>query len=154
VYDYGVRKFEGPIRQATLDRLLTAAMPLDDDEHAAAYEADEKPIAVVPVEHEVPAQVVETEVIEANVVEAREVDAEAAAEEQAVEAVEAAEPVQVAAASEGSGRTLEEIISRLEAAADRAAAAATMAEEASIAATSSADRATSALEKVAAQAGE
>jgi hypothetical protein len=145
VFDYGVRKYEGPIRPETLDRLLTAVVtPADEAEEAEIVEIEAPQAAVVAVETEVPVQ-------EAAAVEAEVVEAEAL---EAVEPMEPAEPVEVAAASEGSGRTLEEIISRLEAAADRAAAAATMAEEASIAATSSADRATSALERVAREAGQ
>jgi hypothetical protein len=157
VYDYGIRKYEGTIRPDTLDRLLTAVVPADEAEEVAVLEVDEQPIAVVPVDSVPPAgvpgaEVVEAESVRAGMMEGEVVEAEVV-EAEVVEAAPGA-PVEVAAASQGSGRTLEEIIQRLEAAAERAAVAANAAEEASIAATNSADRATSVLERVASGAGE
>lgn len=127
VFDYGVRKYEGEIRPETLDRLLTVAVTTDDE--PAVVEAHPEPVAVDAMENEVPVEVVEAE-----------------------PAPVAEPPVEVAAAAPATDQTLEQIILRLEAAAERAAAAADLAEQASIAANSSADRATTALERAAAQA--
>jgi hypothetical protein len=129
VFDYGIRKYEGTISAETLDRLLTAA-PVHAGE-PAIVEVEQDPV-VYAVEPE-PVDVVEAEVVEPAVV-----------------AVE--EPVAVAAASPPTDQTLEQIILRLEAAANRAAAAADVAEQASIAANNSADRATTVLERATAQA--
>jgi hypothetical protein len=134
VFDYGIRKYEGEIRPETLDRLLTVAVTPDDE--PIVVEAHP---TVYAVEQEVPAEVVEAEVVEPEVV--------AGAPAPAAEA-----PVEVAAAAPATDQTLEQIILRLEAAAERAAAAADVAEQASLAANSSADRATTALERAVAQA--
>ena len=126
VFDYGIRKYEGPISPETLDRLLTVAV---DDGRRASSRHSPQPAAVDAVENEAPAEVVEAEPAPA-----------------------AAPPAEEAAAAPATDQTLEQIILRLEAAAERAAAAADLAEQASIAANSSADRATTALERAAAQA--
>lgn len=152
VGDYGVRKFEGPIRPETLDRILTAAvMPADEvgDGSIVAYDSD---AAVAVVEVVEPVQVAAAAPVEAVVVE----PAAPAEDVVVVEAVEDPEPVEVdevAEAETSSDATLEEVITRLEAAAERAAHAADMAEDASIAATNSADRATSTLERITMQMG-
>ena len=133
VFDYGIRKYEGDIRPETLDRLLTVVVPADEGE-PAIVQVDPHPV-VYAVENEVPAE----EVVEAEMVAA-----------EPVPVVE--EPVAVAAAAPATDQTWEQILLRLEAAADRAAAAAEEAERSSLAAINSADRATSALEQATAQA--
>jgi hypothetical protein len=133
VQDFGVRKFEGPIRPETLDRLLTAMiMP--------AEEWQEEPLELAQGDlHEPPVAEV------AAAVEAVDVEPGPLA---AVDVEIVAEEAEVAPARASSERTIGEIVDRLEAAADRAAIAATLAEQASLAATSSADRATASLERL------
>ncbi len=116
VFDYGIRKFEGPISAETLNRLLTA--------HAAPVE-EEVAVAPAPV-------------------------AEAAPMPEPVVAV-AAEPVEEVVAP---ANDLETVITRLEAAAERAAIAADRAEVMSASAAASADRATGSLERAVQQYGQ
>ncbi len=116
IFDYGIRKFEGPISPETLNRLLTA--------HAAPVE-EEVAVAPAPV-------------------------AEAALMPEPAVAV-AAEPVEEVVAP---ANDLETVITRLEAAAERAAIAADRAEVMSASAAASADRATGSLERAVQQYGQ
>lgn len=124
ISDYGVRKYEGPIRPETLDRLLTAVVP--DDRHAddARYEEmSAAPMVEAPVDAPVESMVV---------VESPDEEVVAVVDE----------------APEQPAGDIHMIVTRLEAAADRAALAANMAERASNAATASADRAAVTMERV------
>lgn len=121
VYDYGVRKYEGPIRPETLDRLLTAQ---------AVTEVESVPAAAT-----IPEAATQEEPVAAETSETVESDEQPAA---------LAEAPQVQASDEG----VPAAVLRLEAAADRAALSAGLAERASLAAKESADRATSTLERV------
>jgi hypothetical protein len=137
VIDYGIRKYEGPIRPETLDRLLTAAVMPENEV------VDVAPMAPPPPDPAPQVSAVE--------VKAAPVEIAAVERVEPVDGVDPVEEVEAAAATDsadGTDSPLEGVISRLEAAADRAALAATMAEQASLAATSSADRATASLEKI------
>jgi hypothetical protein len=161
VFNFGVKKFEGPINPEALNRLLTAqpaaaTLPetaLPGPEVEAEVEAP-APAAAAPAAPAAAEEAATTATTEEAVPAAAPAEAplEAQAEAEApVEAPVAAEagveptPAVVASAPKDH---LEAIVQRLEAAADRAYNAAEEAEQASNAAAQSADRATSSLDRI------